>query len=172
MAKRAGGVFEGSERVLEPNVVEHIAKIQRLEIGVAPSDPKRRFPPNFSGMRRLMRRCARDDWPSRLNRIRRRERFLEPAFIAEVGTGPVARATQLLQAFVDAVFDLGGSLVSNRGDVGGVVLLGEPHRLRLRERIERGERSRAEADRGVVLRSPGAFRRHSPGVRAPSPQDA
>lgn len=137
VAKRAEGQPSVPETVLEPDVVDLIAKIERLVVEVAPPDSKRRLHPTVSATRKLMRRCARDEWPSRFNRIRRREPLPEPAFIAEVGTGSIDRATQLLQAFVDAVLGLGGSLVTDRGDVVGVVLLGEPHGLRLRERLER-----------------------------------
>ncbi len=84
-----------------------------------------------------MRSHSRDEWPSRFNRIRRRDPFPDPVFMAEVGKGSIDRATQLLQTFVDAVVDLRGNLLADRGDLVGVVLLGEPHGLRLRERLER-----------------------------------
>ncbi len=73
----------------------------------------------------------------------------------------VDRAAQRLQAFVDAVLGLGGSLVTDRGDVVGVVLLGEPHGLRLRERLERHrEVTESEASVAEMWRPTGILELH------------
>ena len=137
MSKQRAGVPAVPEFVLDADVVELIAAVDRLAIQVAPPDSKRKLHPAVKATRALMRRHARDQWPSRFNRIKRREPYPEPVFVAEVGKASVGRATQLLQALVDAVLALGGSIDVSRGDVVGVVLLGELHRFRIRERLVR-----------------------------------
>lgn len=137
MSKQRAGVPAVPEFVLDADVVELIAAVDRLAIQVAQPDSRRKLHPAVKATRGLMRRHARDQWPSRFNRIRRREPFSEPVFVAEVGKASVGRATQLLQALVDAVLGLGGSINVEHGDVVGVVLLGELHRFRLRERLKR-----------------------------------
>ena len=121
----------------EQDIEDLIDVISRLEIEVAPADSTRRLHQVVAATRRLMRKQARDEWPTRFNRIRRRGQFEEPVFIAEVGRLSVGRAAQLLDALVRAVLDLGGGIDVGRGDVAAVALLGELHRFRLRERLQR-----------------------------------
>ena len=161
LERRVAGAPAVPETVPDPDVVELIARIERLEIDVARPDSKRRLHPTVSATRNLMRQHSRDEWPSRFNRIRRREPFPEPAFIAEVGTGSIDRATQLLQAFVDNLVGLGGTVVADAGNAVGVKLLGELHGIRLRERLERHREVVEGADAPVERWRPtGVFELH------------
>lgn len=126
-----------------------IAVIDELEIEFRSPDSKARLHPVVAATRRVMKKTARDQWPTRFNRIRRRSSFAEPVFVAEVGVESVVRTAHLLQGLVEAVRNLGGDVDASRGDVACIELLGVLHRVRVRERLKR---HREAAESGETVR--------------------
>ena len=138
-----------------------VATMQPFEL--AAPDSRRRLLPEIAATRRVARKSAKDEWPTRFNRIRRQAAFPEPAFLVEVGTGSVGRIAQLLQTIAKTVIGLGGELATDRTQRVGIRLLDELHTLRIRERLKRHllDPAAGEKDeRSCVWRATGILELH------------